>query len=64
MNILISNLSLEVLYIISHHKSIKATWDALQTLYEGTEDVKDSNDLNTDITMMFGKLVEHENNMK
>lgn len=26
--------------------------------------IKESNDLNTDITMLFGKLVEHENNMK
>lgn len=42
MSILIFALSVKVLYTISHHKSIKAMWDALQTLYEGTKDIEDS----------------------
>lgn len=41
-NILISSLGVKVLYYTSHHKSAQGMWDALQTLYEGTEDVKDS----------------------
>lgn len=40
--ILISILSVKVLYSMSHHKSTKATWGTFETLYEGTEDVKDS----------------------
>lgn len=40
-NILIT-LSAKVLYSILHHKSAKGMWDALQTLYEGTDDAKDS----------------------
>lgn len=34
-NILTSTLSVKVLYSISHHKTIKAMRDAIQTLYEG-----------------------------
>lgn len=41
-NILISALNDKLLYSVSHHTSVIGIWVALQTLYEGTEDVKDS----------------------
>lgn len=41
-NILISALSMEVFYSILHHKSAKAMWDTIQTLYQGMDDAKDS----------------------
>lgn len=41
-NILISTLSSNVYYSISHHKSIQTLWNTLQVLYEGIEDIKDS----------------------
>lgn len=40
-NILISTLSVKIFYSISDHKSADTVWNALQTLYEGTENVKD-----------------------
>lgn len=40
--ILISTLRVKVLYSISHHKSAKTMWDALETLYKGTGVVEDS----------------------
>lgn len=41
-NIFIIMLSVKVYYSISHHKSAISIWNALQVLYEGTEDFKDS----------------------
>lgn len=41
-NILIQALSTIVFYSISYHASTKSMWDALQTIYEGTKDIKDS----------------------
>lgn len=39
--ILISALSAKVFYSISNHISAKGMWNSLQTIYEGTYDVKD-----------------------
>lgn len=41
-NILISTLSSKVFYSISNHTSAKGMWGALQTLYEGMDNVNDS----------------------
>lgn len=41
-NILIYVLSAKVYYFISHHKGSQSMWNAIQVLYEGTGDVKDS----------------------
>lgn len=50
-NILISDLSVKVFYSISHHTSAKATWDAIQTLYEKIDGVNDSK-----INMLAGEF--------
>lgn len=39
-SLLIYTLSAKVFNSISHHTSAKGMWDALQSLYEGTNDVK------------------------
>lgn len=41
-NMLIYALSTKVFYSTLHHTSAKGMWASLQTLYEGTNDVKDS----------------------
>ena len=39
-NILISSLEVNEYHSVSHCKTTKAMWDALETLHEGTDDVK------------------------
>ena len=39
-NILISSLGVNQYHSVSHCKTAKAMWDALETLHEGTNDVK------------------------
>lgn len=41
-NILISALSVNIYFLISHYKTPKTMWGALQVLNEGTEDVNHS----------------------
>jgi len=41
-NILISSLGFHEYHFVSHCKTVKAMWDALETLHEGTDDVKQS----------------------
>jgi len=42
INILISSLGVNEYHYVSHCKTAKAVWDALETLHEGTDDVKKS----------------------
>jgi len=39
-NILISSLGVNEYHFVSHCKTTKAMWDALETLHEGTDEVK------------------------
>jgi hypothetical protein len=39
-NILISSLGVNKYHFVSHCKTVKDKWDALETLHEGTNDVK------------------------
>jgi predicted component of viral defense system (DUF524 family) len=41
-NILISSLGVNEYHLVSHYKTTKAMWDTLETLHEGTDDVKQS----------------------
>ena len=41
-NILISSLGVNEYHYVSHCKTVKAIWDALETLHEGTNNVKQS----------------------
>lgn len=44
-NILISALGINEYHSVAHYKTSKTMWDLLKTLYEGTEDVKQSKNL-------------------
>jgi len=55
-DILISSLGVNGYHSVSHCKTAKAMWDALETLHEGTDNVKQSK-INTLVRMEQGETI-------